>query len=172
MNKVLVDPKTIKFALKFLVKTFIAVIVVGAVILTLIKLDVFGSISDVSAGIFKYDRTYGELAHTGVDLYVADEEETRVRGLGGFSSIRENQGMLFVFDDIGKHGFWMKDMNFPIDIMWMDEYYKIIYIEENVKPESYPKIYGANVDSKYVLEVNAGFVEENDVVRGDILQVL
>ena len=56
--------------------------------------------------------------------------------------------------------------------MWMNEFYEIIYIEENVSQYSYPEIYGTEVQSKYVLETRAGFVEEQKVRVGDLLQVL
>ena len=54
-----------------------------------------------------------------VDLALTDEE--KARGLSGRESLDEDEGMLFVFDVPGNYGFWMKDMNFAIDIIWLNE---------------------------------------------------
>jgi len=75
--------------------------------------------------------------------------------------------MLFIFDNESLHGIWMKDMNFAIDILWIDEGYKVVDIKKDAKPESYPEVFIPEVPSKYVLEVNAGFLEENDIEIGD-----
>ena len=75
--------------------------------------------------------------------------------------------MLFIFEKPGKYYFWMKDMNFPIDMIWIGEDMRVIYIKKNAQPESFPKTYGPDIDSKYVLEVVAGFSEKNNLKEGD-----
>jgi len=77
-------------------------------------------------------------------------------------------GMLFVFPEKGVHGIWMKNMLFPIDILWLDEAGTILWVEENVPacsgepcPVYYPE--GA---AAFVLEVNAGYATENGLVPG------
>ena len=172
MNEELTDPKTISFALKFLAKLFVVLIVTNLFVFVAITLELTSGVRDTAAEIFSYQKTHGELAEAGVSILIADSEEKRIKGLSGFDSLRENQTMLFKFDDVGSHSFWMKDMNFSIDIIWMDEYYQILHIEENVSPATYPRSFGEDIDSKYVLETQAGFVEENAVKIGDILQVL
>ena len=75
--------------------------------------------------------------------------------------------MLFIFNSADNYGFWMKDMIFPIDIIWIGENKKIVYIEKNVLPESYPKNFSPNVKAMYVLEVLSGFSEKHNIKIGD-----
>lgn len=100
-----------------------------------------------------------------VDL--ATTPEQRSQGLSGRHSLREDEGLLFVFDKPGQYGFWMKEMNFPIDIIWLDESKRIIYIKKDARPELYPEVYGPTTDAKYVLEVVAGFSDKHNVKEGD-----
>jgi hypothetical protein len=102
------------------------------------------------------------------------------RGLSGRDRIEENSGMLFIFDKPGKYPFWMKDMKFAIDIIWIESvhadprYEKILYIKKDVQPESYPKTFGPGPDdgyAEYVLEVNAGFSDKNNLKVGDIVML-
>jgi hypothetical protein len=105
-----------------------------------------------------------------IRVEVVDSEATRRTGLAKYESLPEDQGMLFVFESIGKPTFWMKDMVFPIDIVWIENG-KVAGIEHNVNPEP-----GVADDSltrfnppaaiRYVLEVNAGFAEANNILIG------
>ncbi len=103
---------------------------------------------------------------------VSDTSFTQKRGYSGRAPISDNQGMIFVFDTVDKHGFWMKDMRFAIDIIWMDENYVINHIEKSVTPETYPKVFVPNEPAKYVLEVSAGQVEKLGVKIGDKVNFL
>lgn len=78
------------------------------------------------------------------------------RGLGGRADIPENYGMLFVFPQEGKPGFWMKDMLVPIDIIWLADDGTILGIEDSFPPDSYPQIVYPPKPVKYVLETRAG----------------
>lgn len=88
---------------------------------------------------------------------IADSAGEREKGLSSQKSLKSDEGILFVFDKSGYYGFWMKEMNFPIDIIWIDENWKVIGINKNLKPESYPKIYYPPKPVKYVLEISAKF---------------
>lgn len=105
----------------------------------------------------------------GIELLseVADNPQSREKGLSGRESMIENQGMLFIFDEAGNYPFWMPDMNFAIDIIWLDENKKIIFIKENATPESYPETWGGEVKAKYVLEVISGFSKKHNLKIGD-----
>lgn len=91
---------------------------------------------------------------------------SRAKGLGGKEYLKEGTGMFFVFPDDDFHGFWMKDMKFPIDIIWIDSSYKIVDVKKNVTPETYPEVFGPEAKARYVLEVNAGFSDNHAVKRG------
>jgi hypothetical protein len=98
---------------------------------------------------------------------VADTYLTLHQGLSGRKSLASNEGMFFVFDKPDTYGFWMKDMNFPIDIIWMDKDYKIIHIEKEVKPTTYPTVFYPTSGASYVFEVGAGETDSLHVAVGD-----
>ena len=100
-----------------------------------------------------------------VDLALTYSEQDR--GLAGRDVLKDGEGMLFIFDYGGKHAFWMKDMNFPIDIVWMSEDLRIVYIKKDARPESYPESFVPDQSAMYALEVPAGFSEKNNFKVGD-----
>jgi len=106
---------------------------------------------------------------TDIDAEVAKTSEDRVLGLSGRLSLDENQGMFFVFDDTGNHGIWMKDMNYPLDIAWITKEFKIVSIERNVSPQTWPKILKPKVSAMYVLEVNANWFDRHNVKVGEYI---
>lgn len=110
---------------------------------------------------------YLKIADTILKVEVASTPELQTQGLSGRNGLNENDGMLFVFDHSGVYYFWMKDMNFSIDMIWLDKNLKVIYIEKNATPESYPKTFGPNKDSLYVLEVVPGFSDKHNLKEGD-----
>ncbi len=99
----------------------------------------------------------------------ADTLEKQTLGLSGRSSLAEGEGMIFTFEKPDVYKFWMKDMNFPIDIIWIGEDMKVSYIKENATPESYPEAFGPETNTKYVVEVSSGFVNRNNIKVGDNL---
>lgn len=107
-----------------------------------------------------------------VQVEVADDEAKRKKGLSGRDGLEENAGMLFVFlEKSSGVSFWMKEMKFPLDIIWINDQ-KIIKIDKNVQPEpgvadERLKRYSPASDINYVLEVNAGFADKNNLKVGD-----
>lgn len=97
-----------------------------------------------------------ERQHCALRVSVADTMATQEKGLGGRLSLPQNQGMLFSFNNESTHCFWMKDMHFSLDMLWIGQNKQIESIESNVSPSSYPTTYCPNVAAKYVLEINAG----------------
>lgn len=98
---------------------------------------------------------------------VASTNEQRALGLGGRTSLAEDSGMWFVFEQDGEWGFWMKDTRIPLDILWVAADGTIITIAHDVKPESYPEVFTPTAPARYVLEVPAGFAVRNGVAQGD-----
>lgn len=108
-----------------------------------------------------------KINNTEVDAREAISEEDKIKGLGVFEKIEENKGMIFIYENQGIYGFWMKNMKFPIDIIWIDENKKIIDITKSVSPETFPEVFKPKAPAKYILEVNAGFADENNIKEGD-----
>ncbi|MFA5934175.1 MAG: DUF192 domain-containing protein [Candidatus Paceibacterota bacterium] len=100
---------------------------------------------------------------------VVDTDTERERGLSGHKLLKEDEGMLFVFEKPGIYPFWMKEMLFPIDIMWISSDYKIVYIKKDAQPSSYPETFNPEKSAMYVLEVSSGFSDRHQVKVGDIV---
>lgn len=105
-------------------------------------------------------------------VIVVDTDEERMRGLSGVKTLPSDTGMFFVFEVPGKYGFWMKDMLFSIDIIWLDENFKIITVAENISPNSYPQVFYPERAARYVLEVASGVAEQNHYSEGKHLNFL
>jgi len=92
---------------------------------------------------------------------VAQTPESIIQGLSERKSLEENSGMYFVLGEKKIATFWMKDMLFSIDIIWISADKKIVHIETNLSPDTYPKSFSPFEPAQYVLEVNAGTATEN-----------
>jgi len=102
-------------------------------------------------------------------IEIVKTEEQRVKGLSDRKSLPKDSGMLFIFDKPDFYNFWMKDMNFPIDIVWMDKNYKIVNVTKNLKPETYPNTVTSQTQAQYILELNTDSIEQLKLKIGDIL---
>ena len=107
---------------------------------------------------------------TSVSAEIADSPETRAKGLSGREVLKDGTGMFFVFDDPGSYGFWMKDMNFAIDIAWIDADLRVIGVVKGVSPDTFPQIFYPDQAVKYVLELPAGFTDKYPVDMGAVIQ--
>lgn len=115
---------------------------------------------------------YVKIAGKNIKVDLATSKEAQAQGLSGRISLKEDEGMLFIFDNEDKYPFWMKGMNFPIDIIWIDNTLKVIYIKRNALPESYPDTFTPSLPAKYVLELNSLFSEKNNLKVGDMVEFL
>lgn len=112
------------------------------------------------------------LGEVAIDVTVADEYDERVQGLSGVEKLKDFEGKLFIFNADAKHGIWMKDMLMPLDIIWIDKNLKVIHIEENVSPDTYPtQIFAPQSDARFVLEMNAHFASSVRIEVGDVLML-
>lgn len=102
-------------------------------------------------------------------VQIARTEASRVRGLSNVRFLDRQTGLLFAFDDMNYRQFWMKDMLIYLDVIFIDENWKIVLIEENLSPATFPKVFGDKVKSKYVLEINGGEAEVYGLKVGDQL---
>jgi uncharacterized membrane protein (UPF0127 family) len=105
-----------------------------------------------------------------VNAWVVDTPLTRSQGLSVVDAMDNNQGMLFIFEEDSNHPFWMKDMAFPIDIIWLNSDKEVVSIKESAHPEDYPEVYYPDSYARYVLELNAGMVALHGIEEGDMFQ--
>jgi uncharacterized membrane protein (UPF0127 family) len=147
----------------------------GAALFIIIVGFMSQGLNNKSANKNFYTRELEIGSKTKVKIEIADTVEERKVGLSGRKSLEENGGMLFSFE--GKEvtpGFWMKGMLFPLDIIWIKDE-KIVKIDKNVpipeKDEVSPKLYYPPLSVNYVLEVNAGFCDKNNIKVGDTIKI-
>lgn len=110
-----------------------------------------------------------QLDQTMIIAEVAKSSTTRARGLSGRAALDPNQGMLFVFPTDIRPGFWMKEMNFPLDFVWLDSNRQITGLTKNIFPDSSPKLFYPPRPIRYVLEINAGLSDQIGLKIGDRL---
>ncbi len=101
-----------------------------------------------------------------IKVEIAGTNAERVRGLSGRRGLAPGSGLLFVFPASATYGFWMKEMNFPIDIVWISEDLRIIHIAADVSPDTYPKVFTPPSPARYVLEMPAMSMRKMDVKPG------
>jgi uncharacterized membrane protein (UPF0127 family) len=106
-----------------------------------------------------------------ITVEVVDTPEKRTQGLSGREYLSEKAGMLFVFDNTSiKNCFWMKDMNFSIDMVWLNERREVVTVTPNVTPESYPETFCPEEPAKYGLELRDSNANNLDIVEGSKLR--
>ena len=111
-----------------------------------------------------------------LQVYVAKTVKDTYTGLGGRDDLDGKDGMLFVFDFSSRHGIVMRDMRFPIDIVWFDEFGTVVDMAPAIAPEpGVPEyaltVYRPRADATMVLELPAGWAAEHSLEVGDILRL-
>jgi uncharacterized membrane protein (UPF0127 family) len=107
-----------------------------------------------------------------IQALIADDYCKKTLGLSGKNDLDAYEGMLFLFNTSGTYPFWMKDMKFPLDIIWISSDFSVVGIEKSLSPDTYPEIFGKNYTAQYVLELPAGFADANDIKVGDRVSFL
>jgi uncharacterized membrane protein (UPF0127 family) len=135
--------------------------VVAAPILIISSFVILNSLTPRSPGFYNDSKKA-----VSMKIETADEEAERVQGLSGRDSLCSKCGLLFVYDQPTFIRIWMKDMKFSIDIIWIDAGGKVIKIEKNVSPKTYPKVFSSDKKANFVLETRAGFADDHGVKVG------
>lgn len=121
-------------------------------------------------------KTTVSIGEATVTVEIAGTSSARETGLMYRKYLASDTGMLFIFPNESHHSFWMKNTFIPLDIIWISADKKIVYIEENVQPckkfspmqDTCPTL-SPSQNSLYVLEVNAGWADKNEVRVGDMV---
>lgn len=113
-----------------------------------------------------------------LEVQIADSDPRRVRGLMFQEQLPYDEGMIFVFTEPGLYSLWMLNMQFPLDMIWFDYDGNIVHIEKNIPPcktvveiTTCQSIVPDNAAS-YVLEVTAGFIDQNNITRDSKLTII
>lgn len=103
---------------------------------------------------------------------VAMTSQQRSKGLAVKDTLAENESMLFVFPKASDYQFWMKDMKFPIDIIWLDTDRYVIHVEHSLEPctDDACPLYKPDGSAQYVLETVSGFAQKYSLTENTIVE--
>lgn len=101
---------------------------------------------------------------------LATTSRSREKGLSGTDHLAPDQAMLFVFDTSDQWGIWMKDMNYPIDVVWLNDQKQVVYSVSNMNPDSYPEVFTPKQPARYVVEFAAGTLASKAIHTGSQAQ--
>jgi len=154
-----------------LIPVAIAAVIIGAVGLMSIPSDSKLESVQFPKGTIKID----DIA---LQVQVADTEPRRVRGLMFQDQLPYDQGMIFVFDEVGVYSIWMLNMQFSLDMIWFDQNGNIIHIEKDVPPcktalETMTcQSFTPDGQALYILEVTSGFVDKFHITKDSKLNII
>lgn len=138
-----------------------------------IALIIFGLFSVISGIVSLTDNKARLVAPKGIiTIEKADSPELRYKGLSGRSSLGQDEGMMFYFDNpSSSHCLVMRDMKFAIDMVWLNDEKEVITIKQNATPDTYPEqIFCPDSDASYVLEIPSGRSEALGIDIGETLR--
>ena len=101
-----------------------------------------------------------------IHAMIAANDPERDQGLSGLPKLSSDAGMLFVFPDVGDYGFWMKNMNFPLDVVWISQDKTVAGVTAGLSPNTYPKVFFPPVKVMYVLELDSGGAATHGIATG------
>ncbi len=122
----------------------------------------------VCTGFTKYSTKRVCIKKMCVQAEIADTKLKRAEGLMLKKTLPRGKGMLFIFPTEWRYSFWMKNMKFPIDIIWMDQRKKVVSVYANAQPCTHDciSVY-PDKPAVYVLEVAAGSIKKYAIRQGD-----
>lgn len=132
------------------------------------------SLAVIAGGAFlvwkmSYDQSTVKLHGATFHMTVLREKDELRKGLSGTDSLPQNEAMVFVFPSDSKWGIWMKDMKYPIDIVWLNSDRKVVYLVKNAQPSSYPSTtFTPDEGARYVIELASGTIERTGIRVGDL----
>lgn len=103
---------------------------------------------------------------TVIDIEIADTDQKTMQGLMYRSSMPQNAGMLFLMPREDIQGFWMRNTYIPLDMIFVNSNKQIVTIHANTTPMN-ESSYISTAPALYVVEVNAGYCNKNNIKEGD-----
>ena len=124
--------------------------------------------------IFFGSKTKATINNQTFSVTVAKTNLEKEKGLSGKNSLNENEGMLFPFEKEDFYAFWMKDMKFPIDIIFINKN-RIVTIFPNIQPPKNTNeglfVYKPETPADMVLEINAGLSQQYNFKKDDEVKI-
>ncbi len=106
-----------------------------------------------------------------IEIEIVDTPELRKKGLSGRQQLENKKGMLFKYDEPSlRNCIWMKDMNFSLDIIWLNDKKEVTDVKKDVSPETFSESFCPKGETQYVLEVNSGNADSFGISEGVVLK--
>jgi len=147
------------------------VVIVGIIVLIMIMIPIYYPVqtSTESKRIIEGSVTInGEI----LEVEISDEPDEKSRGLMFRESLSRDTGMLFLFDKEGFYSFWMMNVNFNLDIIWINSNGNVVHIERDL-PSCFMSCptYAPRESARYVLELNSGVANELGLLVGSFVGI-
>jgi len=113
------------------------------------------------------------VGNAGLVVEIANTEQEKARGFSNRDTLDMDSGMLFLFSELAVRHFWMKNMRFPIDVLWIARG-SVVGLQENIPFQSDTGEvvrFESNEPADMVLEVSAGWIKEHGVSVGDMVSM-
>ena len=158
-------------------KVIIAALIVAMAIATTVLVFSLMQQGQTQTSMNDYEVRKITIGDVTLDAEIADDSEKIEKGLMSREMLPENRGMLFIFEEERKYQFWMMNMKFNIDMIWLDANGKVVHIVEDAEPcidAAHTSLCTFNPDepAKYVLEVNSGFVQKHKINEDSVMRIL
>ncbi len=155
-----------------LIPITIAAVIVGVA-------GIYSMPSDAKFESVEFPRGTVKIDNVVLVVQIADTGPLLAQGLMFQEEMPFDQGMLFVFEGEERRSIWMPNMQFSLDILWLDNEGNVLHIEKNIPPcktaletASCPSYKGDNKLAKYVLEVTAGFVDKYTITTESKMEII
>ena len=158
---------------KYIILGIFSIFVVLSIAIPLTKERIIGKDTnvcpDTNINAQKRNVSFSNATKYKYDIELATTISSQDIGLSSRSCFPLNGALIFLFPVDDKFGIWMKNMNFPIDVVWLDKDKKVVTILKDMQPSSYPKSYYPSSDARFVIELNSGQVDKAKIQEGQTL---
>jgi len=137
--------------------------------LIVFALILFVGLASNFKSFFQGEEFYVVIKEQKIYVKIADSPEEKKQGLSGRESLAEDRGMLFIYPEPGNYSFWMKEMKFNLDFVFINDQ-KVVDLKENIpfpKEGEEPQTIRAEATFDKVLEINQGIIEKLGIKVGD-----
>lgn len=122
----------------------------------------------------RYKHAYARVGRLGIDLEIADDSYKRAKGLMYRKKMQKNKGMLFMFSSERRYSFWMLNMRFSIDLIWLDRSMHVVDITKEAMPAHSifgSRSYSPSTPAMYVIEARSGFAASSRIKPGNKIRI-
>ena len=135
----------------------------------LIALMLFAGLGSNFKSLFQGEEFYVVIKEQKIYVEIADSPEEKKQGLSGRESLAEDRGMLFIYPELGNYSFWMREMKFNLDFVFINDQ-KVVDLKENIpfpQEGEEPEMIETEMEFDKVLEINQGMIEKIGIKIGD-----